>query len=70
MLTLLFSFTHLSNTPPFTSAMEAKTCGSTQLVLVKEPQGKHCNKAGQSGGAQLVSQLACLNTGPLFRCTR
>lgn len=67
--TLLFSFIHLSNAPASTSALEATTCGSTQLVLVKEPRGRHYNKAGQSGGALLLSLLARLNTGPLFRCT-
>lgn len=67
--TLLFSFLHLSNMPASTSALKATTCGSTQLVLVKEPQGRHYNKAGQSGGAVLLSLLARLNTGPLFGCT-
>lgn len=32
--------------PAFTSALEAITYGSTQLVLVREPRGKHYNKAG------------------------
>lgn len=67
--TLLFSFIHLSHMPASTSALEATTCGSTQSVLMKEPRGRHYNKAGQSGGAVLLSLLACLNTGPLFRCT-
>lgn len=67
--TLLFGFIHLSDTPASTSALEATTCGSTQPVLMKEPEGRRCNKAGQSRGAVLLSLLACLNTGPLFRCT-
>lgn len=36
----------LSNPPEFTSALEAETCGSTQPGLMKEPQGRHYNKAG------------------------
>lgn len=60
--TLLFSFIHLSNTPASTSAL-ATTCGSTQLVLAKEPRGRHYNKAKQRSCA------ARLNTGPLFGCT-
>lgn len=58
-----------ANTPASTSALEATTCGSTQPVLMKEPQGRHYNKSGQSRGAVLLSLLARLNTGPLFRCT-
>ena len=61
--TLLFSFIHLSNTPAFTSALEAATCGSTQANLMKEPRGRHYNKAERGGGAVLLvwTQGPCLD---------
>lgn len=50
----------LSNLPAFTSALEATTCGSTQPDLMKEPEGRHYNKAGQSRGT-VWTQGPCLD---------